>query len=83
MLCFLELFLFAAMYLPLKNQNQNKIPQQFCWNGPTNCSIKTKIRPETCLLQKNFFEGQYSGEKMDVLIKVVLLDWVLPPRRAQ
>lgn len=54
MFCFLELFLLAATYLTLKNQNQNKSPEQFCWNSPTNCSIETKIRHETCLPQKNF-----------------------------
>lgn len=69
MFYFLELFLLAAMYLTLKNQNRNKTPQQFCWNSPTNCSTETNIRLETCLPQKNFFWREYSGEKMDILKK--------------
>lgn len=69
MFYFLELFLLAAMYLTLKNQNRNKTPQQFCWNSPTNCSTETNIRLETCLPQKNFFLREHSGEKMDILKK--------------
>lgn len=73
MFYFLELFLLAAMYLTLKNQNRNKTPQQFCWNSPTNCSTETNIRLETCLPQKNFFWRENGHFEKKVVLRV----WVL------